>query len=360
MGNLCSVPHVHEHGQQWREPAQQRYDSRLQLHNGALKPASAALGGVPPGPLAGSRAAVYANGYAIYVPPAAGNAMPFPLTRAELWRAELGTTGVRAGDCTRAGGTQAQQAQPATSSTTTGTTTTTSEPAAAGAAVEQAPLHPHATPRIIEQQHPPVAAQQQETQQQQQQQQGAAAKAAQSAGEGALVTPTAPVDTIVAQPPQPAPVAQPPQPPAPQAPINWTKGKLIGAGAFGRVFQGLDNDTGHIMAVKQVALTKDETLKGRVAEHIKALEAEVAVLRQLNHKNIVRYLGTERTDDTLNIFLEYVPGGSIASLIEKFGPLQENVVRLYTQQILQGLEYLHQKKIMHRDIKGANILVDPQ
>ncbi|KAL6752624.1 kinase-like domain-containing protein [Haematococcus lacustris] len=142
--------------------------------------------------------------------------------------------------------------------------------------------------------------------------------------------------------------------------FNWTKGKLIGAGAFGRVFQGLDNDTGQIVAVKQVALTKDEALKGRVAEHIKALEAEVAVLRQLNHRNIVRYLGTERCDDTLNIFLEFVPGGSIASLIDKFGPLQESVVRKYTQQILRGLEYLHQKKIMHRDIKGANILVDGQ
>jgi serine/threonine protein kinase len=66
----------------------------------------------------------------------------------------------------------------------------------------------------------------------------------------------------------------------------------------------------------------------------------------------------ERTDDTLNIFLEYVPGGSIASMIEKFGPLKTSVIRMYAQQILKGLEYLHQKKIMHRDIKGANILVD--
>lgn len=143
-----------------------------------------------------------------------------------------------------------------------------------------------------------------------------------------------------------------------EMPINWKKGKLIGAGAFGRVFQALNNDTGQIMAVKQVTLTKDEALKGRVAEHIKALEAEVAVLRGLDHPNIVRYLRTERCDDTLNIFLEYVPGGSIASLIDKFGPLTENVVRKYTQQILKGLEYLHQRKIMHRDIKGANILVD--
>lgn len=151
----------------------------------------------------------------------------------------------------------------------------------------------------------------------------------------------------------------PDAPLAPQTvPLNWTKGRLIGAGAFGRVFQGLDDDTGQIVAVKQVALTKDEALKGRVAEHVRALEAEVAVLLQLNHRNIVRYLGTERTEETLNIFLEYVPGGSIASLIEKFGPLKPSVIRMYAQQILRGLEYLHAKKIMHRDIKGANILVD--
>ena len=141
-------------------------------------------------------------------------------------------------------------------------------------------------------------------------------------------------------------------------PFSWTKGKLIGAGAFGRVFQGLHNHTGEFIAVKQVGLTKDEALKGRIAEHIKALEAEVCVLKHLRNENIVQYLGTERTEECLNIFLEYVPGGSIASLLDKFGPLQETVIRIYTKQILRGLEYLHQKKIMHRDIKGANILVD--
>lgn len=141
-------------------------------------------------------------------------------------------------------------------------------------------------------------------------------------------------------------------------PFSWTKGELIGIGAFGRVFSGLNNVTGELVAVKQVSFAKDETLQGRVAEHIKALEAEVAVLKTLKHENIVQYLGTERTEDSIHIFLEYVPGGSIASLLAKFGPFQESVIRVYTRQILRGLEYLHQKGIMHRDIKGANILVD--
>jgi mitogen-activated protein kinase kinase kinase ANP1 len=54
----------------------------------------------------------------------------------------------------------------------------------------------------------------------------------------------------------------------------------------------------------------------------------------------------------------YVPGGSIRSLLQRFGPLSEPIVRTYTRQILMGLEYLHLHNIVHRDIKGANILVD--
>lgn len=85
-----------------------------------------------------------------------------------------------------------------------------------------------------------------------------------------------------------------------------------------------------------------------------SLEEEVHLMRSLRHPNIVRYLGTSREEGgrRLNIFLEFVPGGSIASLVGKFGALDESVVRVYTRQILLGLEYLHSNKIIHRDIKG--------
>ncbi|XP_073361070.1 mitogen-activated protein kinase kinase kinase ANP1 isoform X2 [Aegilops tauschii subsp. strangulata] len=91
--------------------------------------------------------------------------------------------------------------------------------------------------------------------------------------------------------------------------------------------------------------------------HIRELEEEVKLLKNLSHPNIVRYLGTVREEDTLNILLEFVPGGSIQSLLGKLGSFPE-VNRKYTRQILQGLEYLHSNAIIHRDIKGANILVD--
>ena len=85
-------------------------------------------------------------------------------------------------------------------------------------------------------------------------------------------------------------------------------------------------------------------------------QEEVATLRSLHHPNIVRYLGTDRTN-SFTILLEYVPGGSIASILALFGPLDEVVLRQYLWQVLQGLRYLHAEGIIHRDIKGANILV---
>ncbi|PIN16528.1 MEKK [Handroanthus impetiginosus] len=142
-----------------------------------------------------------------------------------------------------------------------------------------------------------------------------------------------------------------------QSPIRWRKGELIGCGAFGRVHMGMNLDSGELLAVKEVAIAANSASK-KTQEYIQELEKEVNLLKNLSHPNIVRYLGTAREEDSLNILLEFVPGGSISSLLGKFGSFPESVIRMYTKQLLLGLEYLHKNKIMHRDIKGANILVD--
>ncbi|KAK9360128.1 kinase-like domain-containing protein [Lipomyces starkeyi] len=143
-------------------------------------------------------------------------------------------------------------------------------------------------------------------------------------------------------------------------PTRWIKGALIGSGSFGSVLLGLNALTGELMAVKQVEMTKNDKQgdPARKRAMIDALQREIQLLRDLHHENIVQYLGSNSDGQYLNIFLEYVPGGSVAALLNNYGPFEEPLIRTFVRQILCGLSYLHDKDIIHRDIKGANVLVD--
>ncbi|KAI9167411.1 Protein kinase byr2 [Paramyrothecium foliicola] len=142
---------------------------------------------------------------------------------------------------------------------------------------------------------------------------------------------------------------------------KWMKGALIGQGSFGSVYLALHAVTGELLAVKQVetpspgANSQSDTRKKSMIE---ALKREISLLRDLRHPNIVQYLGCSSSADYLNIFLEYVPGGSVQTMLNSYGALPEPLVRSFVRQILTGLSYLHNRDIIHRDIKGANILVD--
>lgn len=142
--------------------------------------------------------------------------------------------------------------------------------------------------------------------------------------------------------------------------IKWMKGALIGQGSFGSVFLALHAITGELMAVKQVEMPSDtgSQLDNKKKGMVDALKREIGLLKDLQHPNIVQYLGTSSDDEHLNIFLEYVPGGSVAAMLNQYGPFQEPLIRNWVRQILTGLAYLHGREIIHRDIKGANVLVD--
>ena len=151
-------------------------------------------------------------------------------------------------------------------------------------------------------------------------------------------------------------------PPASAAPISWQRGQLLGAGSFGRVFFGLNTVTGELMAIKQINYTPGQNTEV-TRQAAQALQREVRLLQSFSHPNIVRYLGVERDDveGVISIMLEYCAGGSIASLLEKFGAFNEALTRSYLRMVLSGLHFLHTRPgggVLHRDIKGANVLVD--
>lgn len=142
---------------------------------------------------------------------------------------------------------------------------------------------------------------------------------------------------------------------------KWMKGALIGQGSFGSVYLALHAVTGELLAVKQVETLSpgaNNANDARKKSMIDAMKREISFLRDLQHPNIVQYLGASSSTDHLNIFLEYVPGGSVQTMLNSYGALQEPLIRNFVRQIVTGLAYLHNRDIIHRDIKGANILVD--
>lgn len=111
-----------------------------------------------------------------------------------------------------------------------------------------------------------------------------------------------------------------------RAPLRWGKGRAIAEGGFGKVYAGLNLDTGELLAIKQVLVP--EVMAKKDVERIKEIEDEIAVLSKLQHPNIVRYFGTERSKESLNILLEYAGGGSVTSLLQKYGPFPERVIQV--------------------------------
>lgn len=145
-----------------------------------------------------------------------------------------------------------------------------------------------------------------------------------------------------------------------QATFRWFKGQLIGKGTYGRVYLGMNATTGEFLAVKQVEVSAKAAGndKEKMREMVAALDQEIDTMQHLDHVNIVQYLGCERKEMSISIFLEYISGGSVGSCLRKHGKFEEKVVSSLTRQTLAGLAYLHREGILHRDLKADNILLD--
>jgi len=130
-------------------------------------------------------------------------------------------------------------------------------------------------------------------------------------------------------------------------------GRSIGKGAFGKVNLGLHKLTGENVAVKRIdkKYMKDE-------HHKKKIFQEVAILKLVRHKNIVRLFEVFEDDRYLYLVMEYADGGDLLKYVKEKTRLFESEARYIFKQIVEGLGYCHKHKILHRDIKLDNILLD--
>ena len=131
--------------------------------------------------------------------------------------------------------------------------------------------------------------------------------------------------------------------------FSWVVGDILYESGNSTIYKAFNINDGKIFVVK-----KYNCLDGIKCENY---INEVKIYENLNHPNIIKYIFSEQISNYYFLYLEYIPGGSIKNLVNQFGGFNERLIRKYTKQILNGLKYLHDNKIIHRDIKCANLLI---
>lgn len=141
--------------------------------------------------------------------------------------------------------------------------------------------------------------------------------------------------------------------PSASLPERYQIQRKLGEGAYGMVFQALDQETSRMVAIK-VLVQPEGTSRERFLR-----EAQLA--SSVRHPNLYQIFDVAETpDELLYAVFEYVPGESLADALEFDGPLPHETIQAYVEGILDGIEALHGQGILHRDLKPDNILIDTQ
>ena len=139
--------------------------------------------------------------------------------------------------------------------------------------------------------------------------------------------------------------------------ISWIKGDKIGQGVYATVYKALDPETSSIFAVKSISLRNRNLDPSRI---ISSIQREVEILKSLDHINIIKFYQTDIDIENHEIFIicEYASNKDLLSLVKEFHPLSIRTIQKFTKEVLRALEYIHNKGIVHRDLKCENILID--
>ena len=137
--------------------------------------------------------------------------------------------------------------------------------------------------------------------------------------------------------------------------ISYIKGDKIGEGRFSEIYSGLCISNGEIITIKYFKNLSEEQ-KNRIINKLN-------VLYKLDHKNIIRAINVSDGDvydekGNFRILYESLKLKNVEKLIEEYGGLDEKIIQMYIKQLLEGLKYLHENNVYHKNIKPSNILVD--
>lgn len=133
---------------------------------------------------------------------------------------------------------------------------------------------------------------------------------------------------------------------------KYEVGRLLGYGAFAKVYHARDVRTGQSVAIK--AVSKQKVLKGGLTAHVKR---EISIMRRLRHPHIVRLFEVMATKTKIFFVLEFAKGGELFAKVAK-GRFSEDLSRRYFQQLISAVGYCHSRGVFHRDLKPENLLLD--
>ncbi|KAK1434563.1 hypothetical protein QVD17_00310 [Tagetes erecta] len=143
-----------------------------------------------------------------------------------------------------------------------------------------------------------------------------------------------------------------------QTPVNKTLfekyklGKLLGYGAFAKVYHGYDIESKRSVAIKSI--NKKKIISRGLTSHIKL---EITAMRRLQHPNIVRLHEVLANQKKVYFVLEFAKGGELFSKLSKCR-FSEELSRRYFQQLISAVGYCHSRGVFHRDLKPENLLLD--
>lgn len=133
---------------------------------------------------------------------------------------------------------------------------------------------------------------------------------------------------------------------------KYELGRLLGRGAFAKVYHARNVDTGQSVAIK--AVSKQKVLKGGFTAHVKR---EISIMRRLRHPHIVKLYEVLATKTKIYFIMEFAKGGELFAKISK-GRFSEDLSRRYFQQMISAVGYCHSRGVFHRDLKPENLLLD--
>lgn len=136
---------------------------------------------------------------------------------------------------------------------------------------------------------------------------------------------------------------------------NYDLREKLGQGGFGTVIKGVHSETGEFAAVKFVPKSSF-----RQISDLQRVFQEIQALRNLHHPNVIRILDVADHPENVCFIMEFAPGGELRQYVERRLFLEEEEAKQFFKQICRAIHYVHSKKIIHRDLKLENILLDSQ